>query len=355
MYFPVAGIEVSPWIPPVVAFCVSFCTSMGGVSGAFLLLPFQLSVLGYTSPSVSATNQVYNIVAIPSGVYRYIKERRMVWPLTYATAIGTLPGVFLGAIIRVKYLPDPTSFKLFASCVLGYIGLRLARDTFFKKAGPAKVAPGAGPGCAMRDAPKQASCPGKSLGNLNAASAGQAGQLGCSGKPLEDQAGTTGPRCGPQGSLVDNLAVSKASYSFKRVEFTFQGETYGFSTGGVLMMSFVVGIVGGVYGIGGGAIIAPFFVAFFGLPVYTVAGAALMGTFLTSVCGVLFYQAIAPYYPQMAVAPDWTLGALFGLGGFAGMYAGARCQKYVPAKYIKTFLAACILFLAVKYILEAIS
>lgn len=315
---------------------------MGGVSGAFLLLPFQLSVLGYTSPSVSATNQVYNIVAIPSGVYRYIKERRMVWPLTYATAIGTLPGVFLGAIIRVKYLPNPSSFKLFAACVLGYIGLRLARDTFFKKAAPAKAAPGAGPGCTMRDAPKQASC------------AGQGGQPGCPGKPLEAQAGAK-PRCGQQGSLVDNLAVSKASYSFKRVEFTFQGETYGFSTGGVLLMSFVVGIVGGVYGIGGGAIIAPFFVAFFGLPVYTVAGAALMGTFLTSICGVLFYQAIAPYYPQMAVAPDWTLGALFGLGGFAGMYAGARCQKYVPAKYIKTFLAACILFLAVKYILEAFS
>jgi len=117
-------------------------------------------------------------------------------------------------------------------------------------------------------------------------------------------------------------------------------------------MSFVVGIVGGVYGIGGGAIIAPFFVAFFGLPVYTVAGAALMGTFLTSVCGVVFYQLIAPYYPAMAVAPDWSLGALFGLGGFAGMYVGARCQKYVPAKYIKAFLAASILFLAGRYVFE---
>ena len=346
MYFPVAGIEVSPWIPPVVAFFVSFCTSMGGVSGAFLLLPFQLSVLGYTSPSVSATNQVYNIVAIPSGVYRYIKERRMVWPLTYATAIGTLPGVFIGAVIRVKYLPDPKSFKLFAACVLAYIGLRLARDTFFKKTAQAKPAQGGGPGCAMRDAPKQASCAGSSTGGMNA---------GSSGQPLETRNDPGGQRCGQQGSLVENLAVSKASYSFKRVEFTFQGETYGFSTGGVLLMCFLVGIVGGVYGIGGGSIIAPFFVAFFGLPVYTVAGAALMGTFLTSICGVVFYQAIAPFYPQMAVAPDWTLGALFGLGGFAGMYAGARCQKYVPAKYIKTFLAVCILFLAARYVMEAFS
>lgn len=68
MVFHSAGIEVAPWIPPLVAFGISFFTSMGGVSGAFLLLPFQMSVLGYTHPSVSATNQLFNIVAIPSGV-----------------------------------------------------------------------------------------------------------------------------------------------------------------------------------------------------------------------------------------------------------------------------------------------
>ena len=70
MYFPIAGIEVNPIVPPLVAFVVSFFTSMGGVSGAFLLLPFQMSFLGYTTPSVSATNQLFNIVAIPSGVIR---------------------------------------------------------------------------------------------------------------------------------------------------------------------------------------------------------------------------------------------------------------------------------------------
>ncbi|MEW6673541.1 MAG: TSUP family transporter, partial [Thermodesulfobacteriota bacterium] len=83
MFFETAGIEVSPWLPPLVAFIISFFTSKGGVSGAFLLLPFQMSFLGYTHPSVSATNQLFNIVAIPSGVYRYYREGRMVWPLTW--------------------------------------------------------------------------------------------------------------------------------------------------------------------------------------------------------------------------------------------------------------------------------
>jgi uncharacterized membrane protein YfcA len=124
------------------------------------------------------------------------------------------------------------------------------------------------------------------------------------------------------------------------------------SVSGIFLLCFIVGIVGGVYGIGGGAIVAPFLVTYFGLPVYTVAGAALMGTFVTSVAGVAFYSALAPFYPHLSVAPDWLLGLLFGLGGMAGMYLGARCQKFVPAKAIKWMLVVILTGTALKYILE---
>ena len=77
-----------------------------------------------------------------------------------------------------------------------------------------------------------------------------------------------------------------------------------------------------------------------------------MGTFVTSVAGVTFYQAIAPLYPHLTVAPDWTLGILFGLGGVAGMYLGARLQKYMPARGIKWMLAGILLYTAVKYVLD---
>src|SRR4030043_2281275 len=133
--FPVSGVKTYLFLPPLVAFVVSFFTSMGGVSGAFLLLPFQVSFLNFTSPSVSATNFVFNIVAIPSGVYRYLKEGRMAWPLTWVVIAGTLPGVFIGYYLRVFYLPDPRPFKLFVGCVLLYIGVRL----IYEITGKAKV------------------------------------------------------------------------------------------------------------------------------------------------------------------------------------------------------------------------
>ena len=311
MLFPISGVEINPVVPFLVALAVSFFTSMGGVSGAFLLLPFQVSVLGFTSPAVSPTNLVYNVVAIPSGVYRYIKEGRMAWPLTWVVIVGTLPGVFIGAFLRIKYLPDPKAFKLFAGVVLLYIGLRLAYDLW-------------------RPRPSMKALETKF--NERVAAMKQASQSRVA------------------AGLPPEAVVRTLKFTPTRIAYEFYGETFEFSTWGIFALSFIVGIVGGTYGIGGGAIIAPFFVAVFGLPVYTVAGAALMGTFITSVAGVVFYMLIAPWYPQQAVSPDWLLGILFGLGGMAGMYLGARTQKFVPAKLIKGLLAVILMYLAVTYI-----
>jgi uncharacterized protein len=122
---------------------------------------------------------------------------------------------------------------------------------------------------------------------------------------------------------------------------------------GLVILSFTVGIVGGIYGIGGGAIIAPFLVAVFRLPVHTIAGPALLSTFVTSVAGVLFYTLIAPYYREtgLAITPDWFLGLLFGIGGAVGMYTGARLQRFFPALVIKIILTIIIILVAARYII----
>jgi hypothetical protein len=85
---------------------------------------------------------------------------------------------------------------------------------------------------------------------------------------------------------------------------------------------------------------------------WSLAGAALMGTFITSVAGVAFYEYLSLLHTDMAVAPDWILGILFGFGGLLGMYLGARTQKFVPARIIKSILCACVIFVAFRYIME---
>ena len=251
--FPVAGAETWFFLPPLIAFCLSFFTSMAGVSGAFLLLPFQMSYLGFVSPSVSSTNFLYNVIGTPGGVIRFVREQRMVWPLAYCFIGGALPGILLGYYIRICYLPDPKTFKLFVGIILLGIGLRLAKKN--------------------------------------------------TRTPDKKNSGAT-------------FKVSDLRASLTRVSYTFNGEHISFSVPVLVGISFFIGIIGGIYGVSGGVILAPICVSFLGIPIHTAAGAVLFANFATSLAGVTFYSLIpingqtAP--PDLILG---TLFGIGGLGG----------------------------------------
>jgi uncharacterized membrane protein YfcA len=207
--------------------------------------------------------------------------------------LGTLPGVFVGALLRVTLLSDPARFEAFVGLVLLYLGVRLLYETY---------------------------------------------AAGREQSPERGGAGT----------------VNITGVSVRRVSYEFRGKPYSFSVPAVLALSLVVGVIGGIYSIGGGSIIAPLLVTVFGLPVYTVAGATMIGTFVTSVSGVAFYEilAVTPLGEQARVGPDWFLGAVMGIGGLAGTYAGARLQRFLPDLWIGTILGISVTLLALRYIIR---
>ena len=104
------------------AFTVATVASPAGVSGAVLLLPFQVGVLGTPSPSVTPTNLLYNVVAMPGALYRYWRQGQTGGQLTRLLVLGTLPGVITGSIIRVELLPSATSFDVVIAVVLIPLG-----------------------------------------------------------------------------------------------------------------------------------------------------------------------------------------------------------------------------------------
>lgn len=224
-HFPVSGVRTYVFLPPLFSFIMSLFCATGGVSGAFLLLPFQVSFLNFVSPSVSATNHLYNVVAIPGGVYRYWKEKRFYYPLTILITIGTFPGVIIGYFLRITYFRDLKNFKLLVGGVLLFIGLKLLYDLFFPK----------------------------------------------------------------RESSFSPEPVKTLKFNLRILQFEYAGRTYSINPILLSLIALVIGIVGGIYGIGGGAVMAPLLLAFFQIPPYIFAGATLFGTFLTSVLGVLIY------------------------------------------------------------------
>jgi uncharacterized membrane protein YfcA len=196
--FPISGVETYWWLPIVVAFAISAVTSTAGLSGAFVLLPFQVSVLKFTAPGVTPTNLLFNIIAIPGGVYRYYREKRMVWPLVWTISIGTVPGLLLGVFLRVRYLPRPGPFKFFVGLVLLYIAGRLLLDILH----PRKVI-------------------------------------------LERR------QVGAEFVVVPKV------FTIRRIAYEFNGIEYQVSTPVIFCLSAVVGAIGGIYGIGGRFTLSP--------------------------------------------------------------------------------------------------
>lgn len=291
---------------PLVSFLIAFFASPAGVSGAFLLLPFQISILNFTSPAVSATNLVYNLIAIPSGVYRYIREKRMAWPIATIMISATPLGVYIGAVLRKEIFFDPKLFKLFVGLVLLYLGIRVLYS-------------------ALKPGEKAKELERKFKERVETIKR-ERSKLLASG-------------------LSTDAVVKLRKISFRKIEYDFWGETFSFPPVLLFVISFLIGIVGGIYGIGGGALLSPILASVFNLPLYTVAGATLLGTFLTSVFGILAYYSIG--YP-----PDWEIGLFLGIGGFFGMYFGSRFQKYMPEKQIRVVLSLITLYISANYILQ---
>jgi uncharacterized protein len=108
------------------AFVVSAMATPAGISGAVLLLPFQVSVLGTSSPAVTPTNLLYNVVSTPGALYRYRRQHQTDGRLALILIAGTLPGVIAGSVIRVELVPGPRVFDLLVAALLLPLGILLA-------------------------------------------------------------------------------------------------------------------------------------------------------------------------------------------------------------------------------------
>jgi uncharacterized membrane protein YfcA len=108
---------------------ISVFTAPVGVSGAVFLLPVQLSVLHVPSPAVTPTNLLFNVVAGPGALLKYGRSGQFAGGLTRRLLAGTIPGVIVGASIRVFLLPGAGQFRVTAGLVLLGVGAWLLART----------------------------------------------------------------------------------------------------------------------------------------------------------------------------------------------------------------------------------
>ena len=120
------------------AFLLATIATPAGISGAVLLLPFQVSVLGTPSPAVTPTNLLYNVVATPGALYRYWRQGQTGGRLAVLLIAGTVPGVIAGSVIRVELLPSSHVFDLVVAVVLIPLGVWLGLSRPAQRQEPAR-------------------------------------------------------------------------------------------------------------------------------------------------------------------------------------------------------------------------
>ncbi|MEV5546781.1 sulfite exporter TauE/SafE family protein [Streptomyces sp. NPDC052309] len=118
---------------------ISVATAPVGVSGAMFMLPVQVSVLGVPSPAVTPTNLLFNVVSGPGALLCHHRAGRLGGPLARVLIAGTVPGVVVGAVIRVFAVPGPHVFRLFIAALLlplgSWLWLRTLRPARSRRTG----------------------------------------------------------------------------------------------------------------------------------------------------------------------------------------------------------------------------
>ena len=120
---------------------IATVTTPVGVSGAVFLLPVQLDVLHTPNPAVTPTNLLFNVLATPGALVRYRRQNQLAGPLARLLVTGTLPGVIIGAIIRVHLLPGARLFRLLLGLFLLPLGVWLCLRTLHPPTGQPTAAP----------------------------------------------------------------------------------------------------------------------------------------------------------------------------------------------------------------------
>jgi uncharacterized membrane protein YfcA len=230
---------------------------------------------------------------MPSGLWRWHREKRLLWGLGGLLFLGALPGILAGTALRCTWLREAASFRIFVGLVLLFLALGLLRDLLRIESLTLKA----------------------------------------------ERAFLKTPR--------DRVQALLGHYSPRFLKFGFGGQSFTVSTPALLLLSLLVGLLGGVYGIGGAAVMAPILIGYFHLPVYVASGASMLAGWASAFFGLLSYTVFWPALSgESAIAPDLALGFLFGLGGLLGVYAGSALQRHLPSRALKLLLLILILIMA---------
>jgi hypothetical protein len=309
------GLQINPIVAFVWAVWVGWVFSTVGAFGGIMAGVGHISVFGlgayaksfkdtapelnkFVTDSIRVSNQwLVALSALVSSV-NYAKQKRVTIPLGLCLGLGSLIAAFL-----VVYT---TMGKLKFSEYQGYFGLIVFIIGGFM---------------IYEMTPK-----------------GQAGKKRAkeAAKAFEDTVKQKGD--------IKSQGVKTQSFSMKRIEISFFGQTFGFSPIWAFVGGFFISAISSFIGVGGGFLYVPFLTSVVGLPMFIAAGTSGLAVLISMVLSIFNFMI-------KGVTVDWLLIGVELVGIFIGSMVGPRTGKYIPEKGLKWFFIALAAYVGLGYIL----
>jgi uncharacterized membrane protein YfcA len=142
---------------------------------------------------------------------------------------------------------------------------------------------------------------------------------------------------------IEDQGVKTLSWSLKKVEISFFGQTFSFSPIWAFVGGFFISALASFLGIGGGFLYVPFLTSVVGLPMFVVAGTSALSVLI----GMIF--AIFNFMVLKGVMVYWPMIGAELVGIFIGSMIGPRTGKYIPAKVLKGIFIALAIYIGLRY------
>lgn len=277
---------------------VGLVFSLVGAAGGILASFGLISVMGLTDANqVKPMAQVLTLATPLIAVPHYFKQCRVVLRLGLILAAGGLLGALVGSRLSMHYLADLSDFKPAFAILVLFIAAQLAWSL-------------------RRSAP----------------------QTGASARASAAFEGLA-----HQGQSPCSIGVKIRKWSWRRLEFEFGGEVFGYRPLTAFAAGFFIAALAAALGVGGGFLLVPFMAMWLRLPMFVVAGTAALAIFVSS-------SASIANYISMGVQLDWGLLIPMLAGTVLGAWLGPRISRHFRESWLRLLLVGVLLGIGVKYL-----
>ena len=282
---PLAGPEcdVALWHLLLLGFCGGYAMALVGGATGLVSLPYNMSVLGFTTTSVSPTVQLETFLN-PFGALLGFRRSGQ-WNADFALPLcaGAVIGALVGPVIRVQWLPDPVPFKAAVGVAMLFVAGQMLYRVFTHATGSAQSA---------------ATPPGRTV----------------------------------------PLAIVTHARGWKTLEINFGEERCRMSVPGLVVLGAAVGVVGTTLGVGGGFLLVPILAEYYRLPMRVIVAASIPFVIVLSAVGLFSFNVTLPWLTGQSVPTEWAWGFFTGGAAVLGSWLATHSQRHIPERLLRSVL-----------------